>query len=334
MKVAVVILNYNGEKLLPQFLPSVIKHTPYEIYVVDNASTDKSLEILKRDYPAVNVIVLDKNYGFAEGYNRGLQTIEADYFMLLNSDVEVTENWLEPLIDLLDRTPDCAVCQPKLLSFFNKNQFEYAGAAGGELDYLGYPFCRGRMFSTLEMDKGQYNTAEIFWATGAAFMIRSEIYKKFGGFDPLFFAHQEEIDLCFRIRNAGFNIFCVTSSICYHYGGATLKKSSFRKTFLNFRNNHLLLYKNYPKKLYRRIVFVRFVLDVFAAFVFLLTGKPVEFYGVICALFSFLNMKKQYKSLIRNKSKKLPSKIYPHSILKEYHFLKHKMFSQLSENRK
>ncbi|MDR0789336.1 MAG: glycosyltransferase family 2 protein [Bacteroidales bacterium] len=329
MKVAVVILNYNGEHLLRQFLPSVVKHTPYDIYVVDNGSTDCSLDVLKTEFPCVKTVKLDKNYGFAEGYNKGLQDIEADYFMLLNDDVEVTESWLEPLIDLMETKPECAVCQPKLLSYLDKNAFEYAGAAGGELDYLGYPFCRGRVFSTIERDEGQYNTCEIFWATGAALMIRSEIYRKFNGFDPLFFAHQEEIDLCFRIRAAGYSIYCATSSICYHLGGATLKKSTFKKTFLNFRNNHLLLYKNYPRKSYPKIFLIRLALDLFAALTFLLSGKPKDMWAVICGLCAFMRMKKLYKSTIKDKATKLPSNIYPHSILKEYHLKGRKKFSQL-----
>jgi GT2 family glycosyltransferase len=332
MKVAVVVLNYNGESLLSLFLPSVVRYTPYDIYVIDNASTDHSLEVLKNDFPSVKTILLDSNYGFAEGYNRGLKYIDADYFMLLNSDVEVTENWLEPLIEFMEQKTEVAACQPKLLSYLDKNNFEYAGAAGGELDYLGYPFCRGRMFSTIEKDEKQYDTSEIFWASGAALFIRSEIYGKFGGFDPAFFAHQEEIDLCFRIRNEGYSIYCVTSSICYHLGGATLPQSSFRKTFFNFRNNRLLIYKNYPHKLYRRIAIVRLFLDLFAALTFLLNGKPSEMRAVICGLCAFVRIKKHYKTLHRNTSKTLPSNIYRHSILFQYHLKKRKRFSDLLSN--
>ena len=334
MKVAVVILNYNGERLLQQFLPSVVEYTPYDIYVVDNGSTDHSLKILETKFPHVKTIKFDKNYGFAEGYNKGLQNIEADYFMLLNDDVEVSEAWLEPLIELMDNKPDCAACQPKLLSYSNKNAFEYAGAAGGELDYLGYPFCRGRIFSTIENDEKQYDTSEIFWASGAALMIRSEIFRKFGGFDPLFFAHQEEIDLCFRIQTAGYSIHCVTSSICYHLGGATLKKNSFKKTFLNFRNNHLLLYKNYPRKLYPKIFIIRLVLDIYASLIFLLKGKIKDSWAVICGLIAFIRMKKLCKSTIECKPIRLPSAIYPHSILKEYHLKGRKHFSLLKKSAK
>jgi GT2 family glycosyltransferase len=327
MKVAVVILNYNGEHLLRTFLPSVVAHTPYDIYVVDNGSTDSSLEVLKTEFPTVKTVILNRNYGFAEGYNRGLKDIEADYFMLLNDDVEVTANWLEPLIELMDSTPECAVCQPKLLSYLDKTQFEYAGAAGGELDWLGYPFCRGRIFSTLETDKMQYDTSEIFWATGAALMIRKDIFNAMGGFDPLFFAHQEEIDLCFRIKREGYSIYCVTSSVCYHLGGATLQKSTFRKTFLNFRNNHLLIYKNYPRNIYRRVFISRLFLDLLAALSFLCSGKPKEMLAVFYALRAFRRMKKIYKT--NRQITALPSGLHPYSILKEYHLNHHKKFSQL-----
>ncbi|MDR1006817.1 MAG: glycosyltransferase family 2 protein [Bacteroidales bacterium] len=332
MKLAVAILNYNGEHLLRQFLPSVVQFTPYDVFIIDNGSSDGSLDLLKTKFPSVKTIELDKNYGFADGYNKGLQNIEADYFMLLNDDVEVTEHWLEPLIDLLDRDAQCAACQPKLKSFLSKKDFEYAGAAGGELDYLGYPFCRGRIFTSLEEDNNQYQEAEIFWATGAALLIRSELFKKFS-FDPLFFAHQEEIDLCFRLRTSGYSIRCVTSSVCYHLGGGTLNKSSFRKTFLNFRNNHLMLYKNYPAKQYRKIFIIRLALDLLAAATFLLSGKFKETKAVICGIKAFLSLKKQYKSSL-NRPQALPDQIYPHSILFQYHIRRRKHYSELSVSSK
>jgi GT2 family glycosyltransferase len=247
--VAIVILNWNGVRYLEQFLPSVMATTYQNVRVVvaDNASTDSSLVYLRQHYPSVEIIELEKNYGFAGGYNEALKKVAADYYVLLNSDVEVTPGWLEPMISLLESNPGYAVCQPKLLAYHHKHLFEYAGAAGGWLDAYGYPFARGRVFEHCEEDKGQYEEVqEVFWATGAALVIRSSVYHEVKGFDPYFFAHQEEIDLCWRIQLRGYKIFCHPRSIVYHVGGGTLPRGNSRKTYLNFRNNHIMMAKNMP----------------------------------------------------------------------------------------
>ena len=245
-KVAIAILNYNGKNLLEQFLPSVIKYSNgYPIYIIDNASTDDSIEFIKRQYPAIETILLSENYGYSGGYNQGLLKINATYFILLNSDIEVTENWIGPIISLLEDNDQIAACQPKILSFLEKDKFEYAGAAGGFIDTLGYPFCRGRIFDKVETDLGQYDdTREIFWATGACLFMRSSAFQESGGFDEDFFAHMEEIDLCWRLQHLGYKIFYNHQSTVYHLGGGTLKKSNPFKTYLNFRNSLYTLYKN------------------------------------------------------------------------------------------
>src|SRR5690606_32957114 len=240
MKVAVVILNFNGAKLLKQFLPSVIKHTPSwcEIIVADNASTDNSLQVMKEYFPHIRIIPLSENTGFAGGYNRALKQVDAEYYVLLNSDIEVTPQWVESVIQFMDANKDVAACQPKILAYHQKNEFEHAGASGGFMDYLGYPFCRGRLFNTLEKDSGQYNQPiEIFWATGACMFIRSNEYHAAGALDEYFFAHMEEIDLCWRLKRKGLRLFCIPQSQVFHVGGGTLHKSNPRKTYLNFRNN-------------------------------------------------------------------------------------------------
>ena len=252
IKTAVVILNWNGEAMLRQFLPSVIACSCLEgteIYVADNASTDASCEVVEKEFPSVRLIRLDKNYGFADGYNYALQKIDAEYAVLLNSDVEVTEGWLQPMVDYLDTHPETVACQPKIRAYRHRNLFEYAGASGGFIDRYGYPFCRGRVFESVEEDKGQYDEViPVFWATGAALMIRLDVYRNVGGLDGRFFAHMEEIDLCWRLRSRGYQLVCIPSSTVYHVGGATLKKENPRKTFLNFRNNLLMLYKNLPEE--------------------------------------------------------------------------------------
>ena len=274
IKTAVVILNWNGEAMLRQFLPSVIASSCEEgtvVYVADNASTDGSCAVVEKEFPSVHLIRLDKNYGFAEGYNRALQQVEAEYVVLLNSDVEVTEGWLRDMVAYMDTHPDTAACQPKILSYRHRNMFEYAGASGGFMDRYGYPFCRGRVFDVVEEDRGQYDEViPVFWATGAALMIRQEVYQKVGGLDGRFFAHMEEIDLCWRLRSQGFQLVCIPSSKVYHVGGATLKKENPRKTFLNFRNNLLMLYKNLPEEELASVMRVRTFLDYCAALVWLL----------------------------------------------------------------
>ena len=282
MRCAVVILNWNGRQMMQRFLPSVLAYSPEaEVVVADNGSTDGSMEWLEEAYPAVRRIVLPENYGFAEGYNQALARVEAEYYMLLNNDVEVTEGWLHILLDYMDRHPEVAACQPKLRCQWKREDFEYAGACGGFVDALGYPYCRGRLMSTVESDEGQYDeTLPVLWATGAALLIRSADYHGVGGLDGRFFAHQEEIDLCWRLRSRGRGVVCVPQSVVFHLGGGTLPTDSPRKTFLNFRNNLLLLYKNLPEERLRVVMRWRFWLDALASLKFLLTGHWGSFRAV------------------------------------------------------
>jgi len=292
MKIAVVILNWNGEKLLEQFLPSIVNYSPEaDIYVADNASTDDSVSYLKAFFPTVKIIQNDSNLGFAEGYNEALKHVNSDIFALVNSDIEVTENWLKPIIETFENEPKTAIIQPKLLDFKRKKYFEYAGAAGGFIDKYGYPYCRGRIFETLEKDNGQYDdNCEIFWASGACFFIRSSVYKELKGFDADFFAHQEEIDLCWRAFNKGHKIKYNSQSVVYHVGGATLQQGNPMKTFLNFRNSLLMLLKNLPKNRLHWILFCRFVLDGVAGIQFLFQGKFQHFWAILKAHFSFYSL--------------------------------------------
>ena len=275
-KIAIVILNWNGAAMMRRYLPTVVKFSCDEapLYVADNASTDDSLQLLEADFPGCNVIKLDKNWGFADGYNKALARIEAEYYLLLNSDIEVTRHWLKPLVEFMDAHPEAAACQPKLLSLNDRGSFEYAGACGGFIDKYGYPFCRGRIFDTLERDNGQYDSRqEIFWATGAALMVRSADYWRAGGLDGRFFAHNEEIDLCWRLRLLGRKIYCIPESVVYHLGGGTLPKGNPMKTFLNFRNNLAMLYKCLPDGELRHVMRVRWLLDYVAAFEMLLLKR-------------------------------------------------------------
>lgn len=293
---AVVILNYNGAGMLRRFLPSVIEYSPEaSIYVADNGSSDESCDVVRNEFPAVKLMVLDHNYGFAEGYNRALAQVDEEYAVLLNSDVEVTRGWLSPMTQFLDSNPEVAACQPKLLSFKRKDFFEYAGAAGGFIDKWGYTFCRGRIFNTVERDSGQYDdTTDVFWATGAALMIRNEVYKNNGGLDGRFFAHMEEIDLCWRLRSRGYRIACVPQSHVYHVGGATLKKENPQKTYLNFRNNLLMIYKNAPDCQLKKIMLFRKVFDNVAALKFLASGDYAAFKAVRKARRDFKAMRAGY----------------------------------------
>lgn len=293
---AVVILNYNGAGMLRRFLPSVIEYSPEaSIYVADNGSSDESCDVVRNEFPAVKLMVLDHNYGFAEGYNRALAQVDEEYAVLLNSDVEVTRGWLFPMTQFLDSNPEVAACQPKLLSFKQKDFFEYAGAAGGFIDKWGYTFCRGRIFNTVERDSGQYDdTTDVFWATGAALMIRNEVYKNNGGLDGRFFAHMEEIDLCWRLRSRGYRIACVPQSHVYHVGGATLKKENPQKTYLNFRNNLLMIYKNAPDCQLKKIMLFRKVFDNVAALKFLASGDYAAFKAVRKARRDFKAMRSGY----------------------------------------
>ena len=281
-KVAIVILNWNGADMMRRFLPGVIANSPEaRVFVADNASSDGSLEMLSADFPTVSQIVLDRNYGFADGYNQALRQVEAEYYVLLNSDVETPHQWLAPLLQYMEANPDVAACQPILRCQWNKEYFEYAGAAGGYLDSLGYPYCRGRLMATVEKDYGQYNTiVPVMWATGACMMIRSQDYWQVGGLDGRFFAHQEEIDLCWRLRSRGRGIVCIPDSIVYHLGGGTLPQGNPRKTFLNFRNNLLLLYKNLPQERLDHVMRIRFWLDALASIKFLFTFQWGSFLAV------------------------------------------------------
>ncbi len=301
-KVAIVILNWNGEGMMKRFLRSVVDFSREEatVYVADNASTDNSLDLLEREFPEVRTVVLEKNFGFAEGYNRALKTIEAEYYVLLNSDVEVSEGWLKTLTDFMDSHVEVAACQPKLLSVSDRTSFEYAGACGGFIDRYGYPFCRGRILDTVEKDHGQYDDeAEIHWATGACMMIRSADYWQAGGFDARFFAHNEEIDLCWRLRIMGRKIYCVPSSCVYHVGGGTLPQGNPMKTYLNFRNNLTMLYKNLPDKDLRKVMRVRLFLDYVAAVQSLVKGNTADFKAIIKARKAFKSWLPEYKEVRR-----------------------------------
>ncbi len=334
-KTAVVILNWNGKALLERFLPGLLLHTPArlaDIVVADNGSTDDSIRFLQLYYPQLQCIELKQNYGFAAGYNKALEQLDHEYIVLLNSDVEVTEGWLSTAIDHLDLHPETVALQPKVLSFHHRQQFEYAGACGGFIDRYGYPFCRGRIFNVLEQDEHQYDTAqEVLWASGACLFVRNQAFRKTGGFDPFFFAHQEEIDLCWRLRTQGYSIICLPSSVVYHVGGATLAMEHPHKTFLNFRNNLVLLYKNMPEKEYRRAMCVRWFTDRLAAFVFLCKGAPKNAWAIFRARRAFSAYKKENRAL-RNADlvpAKLPGQIYRKSLLIAFYLQRKTHFSQL-----
>lgn len=290
--VSIVILNWNGRLYLEQFLPSVLSSTysNYEVVVIDNASTDDSVDFLKGNYSGIKIVALDGNFGFAKGYNLGLKELKSEYFILLNSDVEVEPGWIEPAIALLQSDKNIAACQPKVLQFKNKKLFEYAGAAGGWLDYFGYPFAKGRLFDFCEEDNGQYDHAEpIFWASGAAMFVRASTWHQMGGFDEYFFAHQEEIDLCWRLQLSGHTIFSCPDSVVYHVGGGTLPKGNSKKVFLNFRNNLVMMAKNMPAGEAFWKISYRFFLDAVSAVKSLLAGEATYFVAVIRAHFAFLN---------------------------------------------
>jgi hypothetical protein len=336
-KVAVVILNWNGSEMLRKFLPSVISYSALsgvDVYVADNGSTDNSLAVLNEEFPSVKQVVLKENNGFADGYNKALAQIEAEYYVLLNSDVEVTEHWLEPMITYLDAHPEVAACQPKILSWRQKDYFEYAGACGGYIDHFGYPFCRGRIMGVVEKDNGQYNDIiPVFWATGASLFIRSADYWNVGGLDGRFFAHMEEIDLCWRLRSRGRGLVCVPQSVVYHVGGATLKKENPRKTFLNFRNNLLMLYKNLPENDLRYVMTVRCMLDYVAAFSFLLKGGVANMTAVLQARKEYRAIRKDFRPSRKENLEKSSLQIIPEqikkSILVHYYLRGKKYFSQI-----
>ncbi|WP_295336383.1 glycosyltransferase family 2 protein [Flavobacterium sp.] len=325
-KIAVVILNWNGAKLLEQFLPSVVAYSEEaKIYVADNASTDNSLKIIQSKFPQITIIKNDSNYGFAKGYNMALQQVEEDYYALVNSDIEVTPNWLSPILSVFDNEPNIGIIQPKILDFKNKAYFEYAGAAGGYIDQFGYPFCRGRIFDTIEKDQGQYNDdVDIFWASGACLFIRKDIYRKLNGFDDDFFAHQEEIDLCWRAFNLGYTARYTSKSVVYHVGGATLNEGHPRKTFLNFRNSLLMLTKNLPERKLFFLLFIRLCLDGLAGIQFILKGKFKHCWAIIKAHFAFYSLIN--KTLKKRTGNKADNYYHCKSIVYQYFVKNGKVF--------
>ncbi|BFM45004.1 glycosyltransferase family 2 protein [Flavobacterium sp. CFS9] len=328
-KIAVVILNWNGVKLLEQFLPSVIRFSEgAQIYVADNASTDDSIDFVKNNFPSIKIVENTGNHGFAKGYNDALQHIDAEIYALVNSDIEVTENWLTPILETFENEKLTAIIQPKILDYKNKEYFEYAGAAGGFIDKYGFPFCRGRIFDTIEKDNGQYDdNCELFWASGACFFIRSEVYHELGGFDETFFAHQEEIDLCWRAANEGHVIKYVSGSTVYHVGGATLQQGNPRKTFLNFRNSLLMLVKNLPKKRLFFVIFFRMVLDGIAGIRFLTQGKFGHTFAILKAHFSFYCISLKY--LKKRKDFQIQEYYMVKSIVYLYYLKKLQVFKEI-----
>lgn len=296
MKTAIVILNWNGEKLLEEFLPSIVNFSSdlADVYVADNASTDASINFVKRNFPLVKIVVNKENGGYAKGYNDALKHIKADVYCLINSDIEVTKNWLPPILNVFKTEENTAIIQPKLLDYKDKTKFEYAGAAGGFIDLFGYPYCRGRIFNHLETDNGQFNDfANIFWASGACLFIRSSVFHQLNGFDEDYFAHQEEIDLCWRAQNEGYQIKYVGASEVYHVGGATLQESNPHKTYLNFRNSLLTVLKNVPTKYLLFTIFSRLILDGIAGIKFMVELRPIHTWSILKAHLSF------YKNIFR-----------------------------------
>jgi GT2 family glycosyltransferase len=332
--VAIVILNWNGKDHLAQFLPSVLAtdYANFSVVIADNASTDDSIAFVNANFPSVRTVRLEKNFGFAGGYNAALQQVESDYYVLLNSDVEVTPGWIQPLVSLLEADPSHAACQPKLLSWKVKDHFEYAGAAGGWLDSFGYPFGRGRIFDICEPDRGQYDqTAEVFWASGAALMIRAKVFHAAGGFDDFFFAHQEEIDLCWRLKLKGYKIFCCPESVVYHLGGGTLPKGASRKTFLNFRNNQVMLAKNLGKSEKWWKIPYRLLLDQVAAWKGLLIGELGYFLTINKAHIAFLKWWFSARNTRKNPSTRLSelSGVYRGNMIWQYFVRKRTKFNEI-----
>ena len=336
-KIAIVILNWNGEKLFEKFLPSVIEYskgTNIEIIVADNGSSDQSVSYLKQNFPSIKIIDLKENFGFAEGYNQALKQVEADYFVLLNSDVKVSENWINPCIEHFEADEKVASIQPKILSYNQPDSFEYAGAAGGFIDKFGYPFCRGRILNQLEKDNNQYdNSTQLFWASGACMFVRSNAFEKLGGLDGDFWAHMEEIDLCWRLKNSGFKILYEPKSIVYHLGGGTLTYGSTQKIYLNFRNNLYMLFKNLPRNQFKRIFLTRMVLDGIAAVKFILGLNLREFWAVVKAHVSFYQ---NLGKLIRKRKEtqkqvlvKEHPEVYSKSIMWKFFLQKKRKFSDL-----
>lgn len=328
-KLSIVILNWNGKRYLERFMPTLLRYMPdyAELVVADNASTDDSIPFLREHHPSVRIIENGRNEGFARGYNVALQQVEAQYYCLLNSDIEVTEHWVEPIIEMMDANDKIAAVQPKLRSFNQRDAFEYAGAAGGFVDKYGYPFCRGRVFGHVEKDHGQYDTdIDVFWATGAALFVRSDVYRVMGGLDDDFFAHMEEIDFCWRIKNAGYKIKCCPQSVVYHIGGGTLPKQNSYKTFLNFRNNLFLLLKNLPEERLTRTFVIRFFLDIMAAGSFLLQGHFKDFTAVFKAMAAFYKNYNYCKAKRNTMPKLAYADTFPKSVVFLHYFKRKKVF--------
>lgn len=332
MKIAIVILNWNGRDLLEKFLPSVVTYSieDADVYVADNNSSDESISFLKENYPKVKIIQNAVNGGYAKGYNDALQHIKADVYALVNSDIEVTANWLKPIVKAFEENPNTAIIQPKLLDFKNKSKFEYAGAAGGLVDFMGYPFCRGRIFMELEEDEGQYNDIHnIFWASGACFFIKSEVYHELKGFDEQYFAHQEEIDLCWRVQNEGHNIQYVGSSEVYHVGGATLRETNPQKTYLNFRNSLFTIAKNVPKRYVFIVILLRLLLDGVAGVKFIVELRPIHTWAIVKAHLSFYWHLRKMLSKRRALSYKQTNYFYCFSVVWQHFIMGKNRFSDI-----
>lgn len=337
IRTSVVILNWNGRKLLEQFLPSVVQHSLSDdcnVIVADNASDDESVAFIKANHPQVQVIKLDKNYGFAEGYNKAIGQLDTEYVVLLNSDVETTPGWIQSLVDYMDGHPEVAALQPKILSYKDKSHFEYAGACGGFIDRYGYPFCRGRILDVVEEDNGQYDTViPVFWATGACLCVRRKDYIEAGGLDGRFFAHMEEIDLCWRLNARGKRVMCEPASVVYHVGGASLSHDNPKKMYLNFRNNLLMIYKNIPQRQYYFTFTVRILFDMMAFARLLLQGRFESAYAVLGAYRDYLSMRPSYKLTRKeNLSKTVVKHIatqYRGSVLIDFYFRRKKKYDDL-----
>ena len=336
-EVAVLVLNWNGRTLLQQFLPSWLAHTPdyADLIIVDNGSTDDSVSFLQEHYRDVHLLAFEENLGFAGGYNQAIEELDYQTVILLNSDVELTSGWLDQPMQLLNSSPEIAAVQPTLRAQRSPKDFEYAGAAGGFIDRLGYPFCRGRIFDTIEEDRGQYaDSVDLFWASGACLIIRRAVYREVGGLDTLFFAHQEEIDLCWRLNARGWRIVSAPQSIVYHVGGASLSADSPRKVFLNFRNNLLMIYKNLPAPTLYRVLFARMLLDLVAMLVYLLRLRPGQAASVLKGWRCFLIKRQRYESTRQENLKKTvrpisPELMKPYSLLFQYYFKGRKRYSDL-----
>lgn len=327
--IAVVLLNWNGLELLKKFLPSVIQHTTEaKIYIADNASTDGSREFVSSQYPNVKWIQLAKNFGYAKGYNEALKEVEEDILCLINTDIEVSEAWLQPVLKIFNSNKSIGIIQPKILDYNKKSLFEYAGAAGGFIDKYGFPFCRGRIFDSIEKDNNQYDSGEIFWASGACFFVRNSVFKQLNGFDDAFFAHQEEIDFCWRAFNQDIKVYYCAESTVFHVGGATLKKSNPRKTYLNFRNSLMMLYKNLPVENRFSTIFYRLSLDGLAGIKFLFDLKPAHTFAIIKAHFSYYAQLNTLKGKCSKTTK--TNYFYTNSIVKSYFWKKKRLFGELS----